>query len=80
MDRYLMNTERYSLQKQNTIAFDACSDCRKVGRANMVFYALQGAAAGGFFGGWRGVWAGAVIGWYTAGQQTLACLRQNHCK
>jgi cell fate (sporulation/competence/biofilm development) regulator YlbF (YheA/YmcA/DUF963 family) len=58
-------------------SFDPCSDCKRIGRAQMVAYILLGAytcAGGGFYS----IWACATAGFWMAAEQALACIKQ-HC-
>jgi len=64
--------------KISLAAWDPCSDCKKVGRANMMAGIVVGAVSCSG-GGWIGSWICAVALFYAAGQQTLACMRQ-HCQ
>jgi hypothetical protein len=60
---------------KKSYVYDPCSDCKRVGRASMAAGIFLGAATGSMFG-WRGAWIGAVLGFWYAAEQTLACIKQ----
>ncbi len=56
----------------------SCADCPREGRAKMTAGILLGAATGsvaGFFG----AWAGAVVGFWVAAEETVTCLKAAGC-
>ncbi len=67
----------YSNQQQRGSS-TACNSCKRVGRANMAAGIILGAGTGSVFGHF-GTWAGAVVGFWAAAENTLACLQANNC-
>lgn len=62
--------------KKLSIFADPCSDCKRNGRAAMIAGLVIGASSCG--GSLWGLWGCGFLGWWTAAEATLACIRQ-HC-